>query len=211
MKSTLLVLPILIVACVVLEGQHVERGADNDGEHYTASVQVIAFDTRGAFLGRPDVRLFESEGHKDMASAFHAGGADHIPFGIYRMEAYVSGYYSEARYVVVYRPRVTVVVGLPFGFEGLTLPVPPELHGKVVGSLPRGKKAFVKLVSVYSSQSLEAQIDPNGEFDFSIPQDGQYLLLVVGEGGLLATRAVTSPYTGPPLEIEIGLGAHPAR
>jgi len=211
MKTTMLVAPIVLVACAFLEGQQPERGADNDGEQYTASVQVIAFENRGAFLGSPDVRVFESEDHKNMASAFHAGVADHIPFGIYRMEVYFSGFYPETRYVAVYRRKVTVVAGLPFGREAMILPVPPMLHGKVVGSLPRGKRAFVKLVGVYSSESLEAEVDPNGEFDFSIPHDGLYLLLVVGEGGVLATRAITSPYAGAPIEIEIGPGAHPAR
>jgi hypothetical protein len=155
-------------------------------------------------LGTPEVRLFESDDHKNLASAFHSGVADHIPFGVYRIEAYVGGFYPEIRYVSVYLQRMTVVVGLPLGREAMVLPVPPSLHGKVLGTLPSSKRSFVRLTGVFSSQSLESIIGSDGSFDFSIPTDGKYLLLVVSEDGILASRMIESPYTGSPLEIKIG-------
>lgn len=205
MKITLLATATLAVLSGCLAGQDEPKsGAAPNDERFMATVHVLAFEARGTFLGNADVRLFESEDHKDLASAFHAGVAEHIPFGVYRVEARMSGFYSEVRYVAVYQRHVTVIVGLPFGRESLTLPIPARLHGKVVGSFPGAKKGFVKLTGLFSNKSLESSIATDGGFDFSIPWDGRYLLLVIDEDGVLASQAIDIPYSGPPLEIRIG-------
>ena len=168
-------------------------------------VQVIAFEMGGAFLGPPDIRLFESSDQKNLAGKFHAGIADGIPFGTYKVEAYLTGFYPEVRYVQVFQSSVTVVVGLPFGREAMVPPVPPRLQGRVMGSAGlRPRKAFVKLVGVFSNLSLESSIAVDGTFDFSIPFDGRYLLLLIAEDGILASRTIESPYAGPALEIDPG-------
>jgi hypothetical protein len=203
MKKTLHALTIAGIVSGWLAAQVEQKSRAKSADQFLATVQVLAFDTRGLFLGTPTVRLFESEDHKDLASAFHAGPADRIPFGVYKLEAYMNGFYPEVRYVAIYQPRVTVIVGLPFGREVLTLPVPPMVEGKLLGSLPRDKKYFAKLIGIYSNRTLESNISADGRFDFSVPWDGRYLLLVVSEDGVLATRTIDVPYTGPALEIKI--------
>ena len=166
----------------------------------SAKVEVIAFDTNGRFLGAPNVSLFESDDHKNLAARFRAGVADGIPFGIYRVEGRLPAYSSEIRYVRVYQPHVTVVLGLTFSVE---LPeVPPVLHGRVVGQI--SPKSFVRLVGIYSNVSMESSIEADGSFTLGGLSDGQFLLLIVGQKGILASRAVSIPYTGPGLEVEIG-------
>jgi len=166
----------------------------------SAKVEVVAFDSNGRFLGAPNVSLFESDDHKNLAAKFHAGVADGIPFGIYRIEGHLPAYSSEIRYVRVYQPHVAVVLGLTFSVE---LPeVPPILHGRVVGQVP--PKSFVRLVGVYSNLSMESAIGADGEFNLGGLSDGRFLLLVVGQKGILASRAVSIPYTGPALEVELG-------
>jgi len=199
MKTVSLAFVVLAGAFICLQAQP----ALSQEESFRATVQVLAFETRGGFLGPPQVRVFESESHKDFSNAFRAGVANQIPFGIYRIEAYVDGFYSEVRYVAVYRKHVTIIVGLPFGREAMVLPVPPSLHGKVIGSLPRGSKSFVKLMAIFSSASMESAIGDDGGFDFSIPWEGRYLLLVVNESGILASRTIEIPYSGPPFEIKM--------
>jgi hypothetical protein len=208
--------PLLIMAALVsvsggpVAQEELKPGANKKGEQFVATVHVLAFESRGAFLGAPDVRLFESEEHKNLAGAFHGGVADHIPFGDYRIEAYLNGFYPETRYVSVFQRSVTVVVGLLLGREARILPVPPTLHGRISGPTPELKKTFVKAIGVYSNQSIESGIGPDGGFDLSIPQEGRYVLLVVNEDGVLASRTINSPYSGPPLEIEVGPSGRPA-
>jgi hypothetical protein len=200
MEKRLLTTVMLSIACLAAQVEQKPQGE----EQFVARVEVVAFEAHGTFLGAPAVRVFESEEHKNLSGAFHAGVADRIPFGVYRLEAYMSGFYPEVKYVAIYRPRVTIFVGLAFGREALALPIPSSVHGRVIGSLPRGQKSFVKLTGIYSNRALESNIGPDGQFDFGVPWDGQYLLLVVSEKGILASRTIDVPYTGPALQVRIG-------
>lgn len=166
-----------------------------------ATVEVLAFDTRGRFLGPPIVKLFEAFDRTNYAPRFREGVANGIPFGDYRIEAYLPAYSSETRYVRVYQQRVTVIVGLTVGYE--TPIIPLSLHGRVVGQLA-SEKTFVKLAGVFSTLSMESPVASDGGFDLIGLSWGTYLLLVVGEDGVLASRTLAIPYTGAPLEIEIG-------
>jgi hypothetical protein len=175
--------------------------AQQPSDHPSAKVDVIAFDTNGSLLGPPTVKVFESaDGRSNLASMFHVGSADHVPYGNYRLEAYLPAYWSEVRYIRIYQPHVTVIVGLTFGLE---LPQAPRmLKGRILGQIP--PKGFVKLIGTYSNISMESAIDADGNFSLGGLSDGKFLLLVVGEKGILASRTVDIPYVGPALEVEVG-------
>jgi hypothetical protein len=83
----------------------------------TSAVEVVALDDRGADISHPDLRVFESDDHKNFVSKFHDGIAEGVPFGVYRVEGHRAGYRSEIRYVSVYQSRVTVVLGFTFGYK----------------------------------------------------------------------------------------------
>jgi len=187
-----------------LTGQEAPHGAGRTlarEKRLSARVEIVAFEEGGRFLGAPDVRAFESEDHRNLASKFHSGVAEDIPFGAYRLEARLVAHTSDVGYVPVYGPRVTVVVGLAVGYE---LPLyPMVLQGRVIGPAPP-HRSFVKLTGIYNSRSMESAIGPDGGFSFAGVSHGSFVLLVIGEGGILAGRTVTIPYTGPPLTIEMG-------
>jgi hypothetical protein len=166
-----------------------------------ARVEVVAFETGGKPLGAPVISTFESYDHKNLASRFHSGVAEGIPYGIYRVEGRLPGYYSDYRYVAVYGSPVAVVLGLAFGYEAPQVPM--TLRGRVVGALA-SKRSFVKLVGVYGSLAMESAIGPGGTFSFDGVSHGSFLILVVGEAGIVASKTLTIPYTGPPLEVEVG-------
>jgi hypothetical protein len=97
----------------------------------------------------------------------------------------------------VFQRNVTVVVGLPVGFELPAVPVRPLLRGRVRGPLPAAGRAFVRLVGVYSNRSMESGIADDGSFEVSVPEDGKYLLLVISDQGVLASRVILAPCQGP--------------
>ena len=105
----LLALPLLLSPR--LNGQM--RGSDEK----TAAVDVVAFEASGRFLGAPEIRVFEKDVQHNWANRFHGGVATAIPYGVYRVEGRLPGYFSDVRYVRVYSPRVTIVLGLRFGSE----------------------------------------------------------------------------------------------
>lgn len=168
----------------------------------TATVQVIAYEaTTGRYIGAPDIQLFvDRDDQQDLAVAFHDGVATGIPYGTYHVEAKKPYYYSDETSVAVFQPSVTIVLGLRFAEE---LPdVPPVLTGHITGYQGPTDRVFAKLVGIYGHASAESSIDGKGQFTLGGLPDGVFLLMIVSDHGVLATRTLRIPYTGPPLQID---------
>jgi hypothetical protein len=169
-------------------------------------VEVVAFEAeKGRFLGAPQVSVFEEwGGRKNLAAKFRDGKAEGIPYSVYRIEAHLPGYSSDITYVGVYQPTVTIVLGLRFSQE---LPdTPPSLGGRVLGLTAPADKTFVKLIGVFEHISTESAVTSDGRFRLGGLVPGRFLLLVIGERGILASKSLSIPYVGPPLEVKIGDG-----
>ncbi len=189
------------------------RDAARETRQLAATVEIVAFSTAGAFLGAPAIRKFERiDTHIDLASKFSGGRAEQIPFGIYCVEGYMAGFAAASRCVGVHESQTFVVLGLPLG--GIDFPIDQfKLRGRITGALPPAtKQGFAKLVGITSGTSTESRIGQDGTFDFSGLTWGSYALIVSNGRQILASRAVSIPYDGPPLEIGIGtdgLAGHP--
>jgi hypothetical protein len=176
-----------------------ERG--RQAQESTSTVSVVAYEANGRFLGPPSISVFESDKHRNLASQFRNGSATGIRYGVYRIEGRLPGYFPDTKYVRIYGPKATVVLGLRFGAE---LPeIPPTLRGSITGLASPPGRSFVKLVGVYENVSIESLIDAEGTFNLAGLSSGVFQLLVVGERGVLSSRTLTIPYTGPPIQIEI--------
>ena len=195
----------LIVACFAVQGP--PPRSVTEGKDVTATVSVIAFDPRlGKLLSPPTIRLFKSEeDNRDFTKLFHPNTADGIPFGTYRIEAYLPGYFSAVRDVGVYQRNVTIIVGLGFGHELPDIAHTLTLNGRIVGLQSQSTNgSFVKLTGIYSAKSTESTINSSGEFEMSGLFAGKYLLLVVNEQGIVASRLLTIPDDGPSVTVEAG-------
>jgi hypothetical protein len=171
-----------------------KRGPEDESK--SAAVEIRAFV----------VRTFTSlDSGRDFANFFHGDAAENVPYGDYRIEVSAVAHYSERRFVGVYQKKVIVIVGLEFGHEVFATPL--DLHGRV-NDLPASaiKASFVKLVGLYSSTSWESAITPDGSFEMSGMGWGKYLLLVVGENGVLASRIITIPDIGLNQTVIIEIG-----
>ena len=165
-----------------------------------ATVRVVAYEANGRYIGAPDISLFvDAGGHENLASKFHDGVALDIPYSVYRIEGRQPGYYSDSKYIRIYQPLVTVVLGLRFSTEWSPL----TLSGRVLGYPGPAEKTFAKVIGVYESVSGESPISSDGKFTLGGLSPGLFVLMIVGEKGVRASKTVTVPYTGPPLEIEI--------
>jgi hypothetical protein len=185
-----------------LLGQDAARlAAILEGKELYSTVSVLAFDVYGHPLGPPGIKLFESvDDRRNLADKFRNGVARGIPYGEYRIEARLQGYRPDSKVIPVYGPHINTVLGLTFSLE---LPlIPPDLPGQVVGQTPR-PNTFARLVGIYNNVAIDSLVDADGRFTLFGISDGKYLLLVVGESGVLASRPVTIPYTGPPLRIKL--------
>ena len=200
----------LIGGCLLLSVMHPQSFGKPPrrklAQPLTATVEIRAFSETGVYLGAPTELVFEDlDERRNRASEFRNGIGVGIPFGYYRVEARLPGYFSDITYAGVYQAHVTIVVGLRFGQE---LPdIPPHLRGHISGLPVPASRSFVKLIGVYEHVSIESAIDENGDFQLGGLSPGLFLLMVIGEKGVLATRTLSIPYTGPPLVIEIKGGS----
>jgi hypothetical protein len=175
--------------------------AIREGRKLYSTVSVLAFDTYGRPLGPPRIKLFElGDDHHDFGDKFRHGVATGIPYGDYSIEAWLEGYAWDSKAIRIYGPHVSAVVGLTFKTEPPL--IPPDLPGQVVGPVP-ARNTFARLVGIYNNVAIDSLVDADGRFTLFGISDGKYLLLVVGESGVLASRPLTIPYTGPPLRIEL--------
>ena len=110
--TTLALLPILLQARPV--SHHEQNLVDPEP---VARVEIVAFEASGRFLGRPNLSVFESVDHRNLAGKFRDGVATGIPYGVYRTEVRLPGYFSDVKYVRIYQAEATVVMGLRFGEE----------------------------------------------------------------------------------------------
>ena len=59
-------------------------------------------------------------------------------------------------------------------------------------------------MGVYENISIESAIDNDGRFSLAGLSPGLFVLLIVGEKGIVASRTLAVPYSGPSLEIQAG-------
>jgi hypothetical protein len=191
----------LTVACLAAQ-RHPSRSVTEQKDSI-ATVTVVGFNAwRGNPLDPPIIREFKSgDSGRNLANLFRQNVAEGVPFGSYRIGAYLPGYTSVLRDVNIYQRNVTIVIGLVIAPDIS----PVGLHGQVTGLQASAMKGtFVKLSGVYSDFSTESAINAKGEFGVSVLLDGKYLLTVVNEKGIIASREITIPDDGTTLNIEVG-------
>ena len=76
---------------------------------------MIAYDVTGMRLNNMVIEQFKAGWRKDLAPQFSGGVAEHIPFGFYRLRAYVGGFYPEERSFTVNQPQMTTVLKFRVG------------------------------------------------------------------------------------------------
>jgi len=107
-----------LVLSAVLQSQTRQQSKFRALTRPTATVNVVAYEAGGRYLGAPNIRIFmELDEQKDFAAEFHEGRAIQIPYGEYRVEAQQQGFFPDIKRVAVYQPFVTIVVGLRFASE----------------------------------------------------------------------------------------------
>ena len=185
---TIVLVTILSGQCMAQRSGSTARGADE----YIASVEILAYLSNGpSFLGSPEVFSFiELSSQKNLTDKFQKGVAKDVPFGTYVLEAGFTGFGRAYRVVRVMKKQVTVIIGLELRQEGVAFPT--YARGRVNGALPKGRN-FIKIVGIISSITEESAIANDGSFELSKLPDGEYMVMVVNENGLIASRKVEMP------------------
>lgn len=111
-----------------------------------------------------------------------------IPFGHYGIEIQAAGLLTRRKPVVIDRPEVHLWFGLFVSpLEGVGL---AEVAGIIAPHESNPKALWVRLISLYSGDSLEDQVAPFGEFRFVDVYPGRYILVVFNKEKLIETQPV---------------------
>ena len=159
----------------------------------TAVVEVrIVNDATGQDVGSGTIRTFaRATGDVpsgNFAARFQHGVASGIPYDLYSLCAYATGFKTECTDVPVYQPRVWVVVGLRFGGWQLT----NDVVGTITGMSAEGSPTWVRLIGLYSGFSVETKASTSGHFELrAFP--GKYVLAVIRSDRVLDTQALEVP------------------
>lgn len=139
------------------------------------------------------ITFFKSkiDGH-DYTKHFRGNVASDIPYGVYQLRVYQTGFASGEREVVVAQPEVWVVVGLHPGTIGGD-PWGERLSGTVENIPPSARPVWVRFVGVHSSLVGDAKVDASGKFVIGGLQIDRGLLIVWSGKQILDTRIVAVP------------------
>jgi hypothetical protein len=189
--ALVMLMPFLCVA-----QRTVDRGR---AESFVARVQILAFASTGKFVGAPEVFSFvEISSKQNLTSRFKDGIANDVPFGTYVLDAGFSAFTREERVVRVAKKEVPIIVGIELRGE---LPeFPSYFRGRIIGAIPQSR-SFVRVVGIISGIAEDSLIARDGSFEFSDLPQGEYILMVVNETGLVASRRIAMPATR--LEVDI--------
>lgn len=169
------------------------------GRAETATVHIRLVDAAGNDIGEAKVEKFQSQTHKrNFATNFHKNSASDIPYGVYQVRAYATGYWTAQREVRVFQPVVWVVMQLELGMGRTEGGLPTfELSGRVKRIASKDEPVWLRLTGVYSSVSIDAKAHQLGTFTIAgIPQ-GLYVLTTLQGKRVLDVRPIQIPVQEP--------------
>jgi hypothetical protein len=178
-------------------------GAVAETQRKTATVHLRIVTTPGDDLGVATVKTFEWEGGDvrppNFADRFRKNTASDIPYGLYRLCARSTGFWTACTEVPVYQPEVWAVLPLrvepdPFGLAQVT--------GMLRNVTSPGSPVWVRLMGVYWGMTVDAKADSSGRFQMSGIPPGQWVLVTIQDKRILDTRPIEVPASGA-VEIDI--------
>lgn len=171
-----------------------------------AIVHLQIVDTfSGSDLGTATVESFTPGSDSrsgNLANKFVQNRASDIPFGVYRLRARATGFWSAEKDVYVFQPDTWVVLGLSFGTID-TQPPQFNVAGKVRNAHSFTSEIHLRLIGVYSELSLDTKPDGSGKFRFAGVPQATYILVTIRANQVLDARRVQVPGIGL-LEVDVG-------
>jgi len=133
---------------------------------------------------------------RDYARRFRGNVFSDIPYGVYQLRVYQTGFASGEREVVVREPEVWVVVGLHPGTIGGD-PWSGRLSGAVRNIPSSDQSVWVRYVGAHSTLVGDAKVDGSGNFVITGLRQDRGLLIVWSGKQILDIRPIDVPTDGP--------------
>jgi hypothetical protein len=157
-----------------------------------ATVHIVLVDAGGRDLGAGTVESFQEEtkGAQDLRTRFKDNAASNIPFGIYKLKVFTTGFYTATRRILVRQSQVWVVAQLDVGEENG--PLPYNISGSVQG-VSSTKDLWVRAQGLYSDVIADTRVSDTGNFELAGAPQGIYVLTTRRGNSVLDIRSLTVP------------------
>ena len=158
----------------------------------TAKLEILTLTTLGEPLAAARLQLSgDGSGPKYTGVSGPDGRAyfENVPFGQWDLDVSLAGFNNHRERIRVYQPALTFHLGLVLGHPHVSQRT--EIQGVVSPMKTKSKyEMWIRMVPLYSGEFLESAIDSAGRFKLLGMDVGSYVLLVIAEGKVLATRPI---------------------
>lgn len=176
--------PIILSVLMVNFGVRQTRAQPLD----VASVKALVSDSFGRSVHGATVTLTSIGPNQKFTRVGGEASFAKIPFGLYNVRVQLPGFLPRNEQIRVYQPNLVLKIGLELvathSYER------PVLSGSVSGDLKGRSDLWVRLVSLYSSDLVENNVDASGKFDLEGMAPGKYLLILLEKDQVLSMRPV---------------------
>jgi hypothetical protein len=170
-----------VIFTAVCRGQPASSGSPD-----VATVKLIVTTTFGEPVGRVLAVLRCCQ--KEYRKIGDAITLERIPFGYYDLEIQAGGFETRRERVAIYQSEVSLWFGL--SIARMHSDKSPEIMGSVVPRQKSPQDLWVRLVPLYSSNFVEDQVAPSGEFHLKGHDAGRHVLLIFNKEGLITTKLI---------------------
>jgi len=122
--------------------------------------------------------------------------------GSYELTLSALGFSTVRRDIVIPNgPESIITIGLCVARGHEDLSTVFKLEGRVFVDTPN--RLYLKLFGVFNSEQNATTVSPSGEFALKMNCEGTYLLVVVRDDSIIATRVLTIQTTNAPLQLDL--------
>ncbi len=163
----------------------------SEANQHLASIHIQLVSNEGIELtGEVEVERFQDDsGGPNFAKNFKNGRGSGVPYGVYVLRVRTPGFWSAEREVRVFRSSVIAVVALEIGMGQSEGGLPTTIFdGKINNLASHSVPLHVRLSGIYSTATMDAQVESDGRFLFAGVPYGVYVLVVTYNADLASDR-----------------------
>jgi len=168
-----------LVRTLVLIGVSIASGKAADSERSRLTIEV--WNPANERIEVPQIKLVEVGTKQELIPIQHDGALE-IPYGEYSLSVSAPGYRRFEQYIRIYQSEV---------YRRISLSVANSRYQTLAGIVKSQSPSsyWVRLISLSSNNTnaQDAKIKPDGSFQFAGLDGGDYLILVLRDGVIVAS------------------------
>lgn len=152
------------------------------------TIEFFISDANGQPLKSFRIQVRKADQPDVVIRELSAAGGVRLPYGEYLVTGVASLHTPYSRRVLLREERLGVLVGFSFHDSGHSAQINTALRGRVAGGQIDTRITLVRAVAVWGTFQKEARVGNDGWFEMQEVPLGEYLILVLRGGELIASQ-----------------------